>query len=128
MKRFDWNDGHSPEEVQLDQDLSFIRAQRSRCWKDLSLCSNDNEVYHYVCRVSYGNHLRRKYRRTNKESRGKQRGIKNPEESSKGVTAECFYRGPVLVWSGFPLKACGNDGFLGGVGMALTQAAGISPQ
>src|SRR4030095_13033836 len=28
----------------------------------------------------------------------------------KGVTPECFYRGPVRISPGFPLKACGNDG------------------
>jgi hypothetical protein len=38
--------------------------------------------------------------------------VRLDQDGPKGVAAECFYRGPVLVFAGFPLKACGNDGFL----------------
>jgi hypothetical protein len=41
----------------------------------------------------------------------KLRGIRKSDENYlRGVTPECFYRGPVPVSPGFPLKACGNDG------------------
>jgi len=41
----------------------------------------------------------------------------------KGVTPECFYRGPVPDPPGFPLKTCGNDGLRKAINLTQ-QAAG----
>jgi hypothetical protein len=49
------------------------------------------------------------------------------QDGLKGVTAECFYRRTVPVFAGFPLKACGNDGFWKAKLDLTPQVRGIKP-